>query len=130
MPAGPKNKYKSHVEPKLNIIAAWAKSGLTIEQIAKNLKVAKSTFCTYMNKHPELLVALKENRDEADYAIENALYKKALEGDNTAMIFWLKNRQSAKWRDRQEIDNNVKFSLGDMTAEQAEDLIRQFMKGE
>lgn len=130
MPAGPRNKYKSHVEPRLNIIAAWAKSGLTIEQIAKNLKVAKSTFCTYMNKHQELSDALKENRDEADYAIENALYKKALEGDNTAMIFWLKNRQPKKWRDRQEIDSKISFGLGDLTEEQAEALIKSYTKEE
>jgi hypothetical protein len=27
--------------------------------------------------------------------------------DTTAAIFWLKNRQPDKWRDRQEIDNNI-----------------------
>jgi len=83
-----------------------------------------------MNKQPELLVALKENRDEADYAIENALYKKALEGDNTAMIFWLKNRQPKKWRDRQEIDSKITFGLGELTDEQAEALINSYTKGD
>lgn len=130
MGAGRKNKYDTHVKPRLNVIAAWARSGLTIEQIAKNLQVGKSTFCTYMNKNQELRDSLKENRDEADYAIENALYNKALDGDNTAMIFWLKNRQSAKWRDRQEIESKVTFGLAELTDEQADSLIKQFIKGD
>lgn len=129
MPAGPKNKYESHVKAKLEIIAAWARNGLTIEQIARNLNVAKSTFCTYINKHSELSDALKANRDEADLAVENALYKKALEGDNTAMIFWLKNRQSKRWRDKQESEFGDKQDIGGMTVEQAEALIKQFIGG-
>ena len=30
------------------------------------------------------------------------MYKSALEGNVTAMIFWLKNRRPDKWRDKQE----------------------------
>jgi hypothetical protein len=130
MPAGRKDKYASHVEPKLNIVAAWARNGLIIEEIAKNLGVAKSTFCTYINKYPELSDALKQNKDEADQAVENALYKKAVEGDNTAMIFWLKNRQPKKWRDRQE-NLNANLDVNGLTVEQAESLLKQFLeKGE
>lgn len=33
--------------------------------------------------------------------------KKHVPGDTTAQIFWLKNRQSHKWRDRQEHDVKV-----------------------
>ena len=38
----------------------------------------------------------------ADFQIENALFKSALDGNVTAQIFWLKNRRPDKWRDRQE----------------------------
>ena len=37
-----------------------------------------------------------------DYEVENALLAKALGGDVTAMIFWLKNRRPDKWRDKPE----------------------------
>ena len=37
-----------------------------------------------------------------DDEVEEALHKKALEGDTTAMIFWLKNRRPNDWRDKRE----------------------------
>ena len=37
--------------------------------------------------------------------IVNALHTKALAGDTTAMVFWLKNRLFREWRDR--IENTI-----------------------
>ena len=37
-----------------------------------------------------------------DYEVENALYKAAINGNVTAMIFWLKNRKPHGWKDRKE----------------------------
>lgn len=34
--------------------------------------------------------------------------------DTTAAIFWLKNRQPKKWRDKQEIDQNVNANVNMM----------------
>ena len=34
--AGRRNKYASHVEPKIMLIEAWARDGLSMEQIAHN----------------------------------------------------------------------------------------------
>lgn len=130
MAGGRPNKYDSHVKPKLNVIAAWMRNGLTIDQVAKNLGVAAGTMYEYQKKYPELSEALKESREEADQAVENALYKKATEGDNTAMIFWLKNRQPKRWRDKQESEIYGNVNLTAMTLEQAEDLIKQFMGGD
>ena len=45
--------------------------------------------------------------------MQNALLAKALSGDTTAQIFWLKNRRPDKWRDKVEVkgakeqDNNL-----------------------
>lgn len=44
-------------------------------------------------------------------AIEKVPYVEHYPGDTTAMIFWLKNRQPARWRDRQEVEHSGKVGL-------------------
>ena len=36
--------------------------------------------------------------------------------DTTACIFWLKNRQKAAWRDRQEVEHSGKVSLEELVS--------------
>lgn len=43
--------------------------------------------------------------------VEAKRIKKHVPADTTAAIFWLKNRQPEKWRDKKEVDANV--NLGD-----------------
>ena len=40
----------------------------------------------------------------SDERVVDSLYRKALGGDTTAMIFWLKNRRPSEWRDVQNFD--------------------------
>ena len=117
-------------------IAAWARDGLTEEQISKNLGVSYRTFIRAKND-PEvgdkIRQALIQTKDVVDMEVENMLYKRAMgykydevkeeyEGgvltkrtvikktvppDTMAQIFWLKNRQPQKWRDRREVDNTL-----------------------
>lgn len=75
---GRKNKYHTHVEPRLIEIEGWARDGLIDEQIAKNLGVAYSTFRTYVSKFPALSAALKKGKAVIDREVENALLKRAL----------------------------------------------------
>ena len=97
-----KSKYFTHVEPKLELIEGWAMDGLTDEQIANKLGIHISTFYDYKNKYSEFSESLKKGKDIIDYQVEKALLNKALKGDTTAIIFWLKNRRPDKWRDRKE----------------------------
>ena len=45
--------------------------------------------------------------------IHRKIIKKIMPPDVTAQIFWLKNRQPEKWRDKKNIDANLAFSHDD-----------------
>ena len=113
---------------KLILLEGWARDGLTDEQIAKNIGIATSTFYEWKKKELEFSEALKKGKEVIDFEVENALLKRALgyeyeeetyengilikkvkkqvPPDTTAQIFWLKNRQVKKWRDKVEIADN------------------------
>lgn len=92
----------------LTLLKGWARDGLTDAEIARRIGISLRTLYRWKNyeiygegpaKAP-IRNALKDGKEVIDYAVENALLKKAMEGDTTAMIFWLKNRRPDKWRDR------------------------------
>jgi hypothetical protein len=76
--AGRPSKYETHVQPKLLLIEAWARNGLTEEDICKNLDVSIAAFSNYKLEYMELKESLKRNKEEADVIVENSLYKRAL----------------------------------------------------
>lgn len=147
----PGDKYKTHVEPKLDYITQMAREGLIEKDIAHNLGVSESTFCGYKKKHPELVEALMEGKEVADARVESALYKRAtgytydeityedgvetkritkhLAPDVTAGIFWLKNRRPDRWRDVKQVDHEgsieITNPLVDLTEEELRKLINQ-----
>lgn len=101
----------------LNQVEALGQYGLTQEEIAHILGVADSTLRRW-KKNPDFSAALKKGMVKADAKIVKALYLKAfgyvqlrrrpgqpdeeihVPGDTTAQIFWLKNRQPDRWKDR------------------------------
>ena len=138
-----KSKYETDVKPRLVEIEAWKRDGLTDEQICNNLNISIQTFYTYKSKYIEFFEAIKKGKEVADIEVENALFKRAIgyrykevikevkeidgkkstyikevikemPGDVGAQIFWLKNRKSNKWKDKQDIDiedNNVSITI-------------------
>lgn len=100
MAKGKYEYWKSH--DGLLLIEGWARDGLTDEQIAHNMGIATGTLYEWKKKYHEIAESLKKSKEVADRAVENALYKKALSGDTTAIIFWLKNRRPNAWRDKRE----------------------------
>lgn len=81
----------------LALLRGWKMKGLTDDQIAANIGIAPRTLERWKKSHSQICRALKKGKEEANYAVENALLKKALKGDNTAMIFWLKNNYRDKY---------------------------------
>jgi transcriptional regulator with XRE-family HTH domain len=86
----------------LILLEGWARDGLTDEQIAHNIGISRSTLNEWKNKYSVIADTLKKTKEVVDRMVENALFKKAMDGDTTAQIFWLKNRRSHDWRDRKE----------------------------
>jgi hypothetical protein len=100
----------------------------TDQQLADCLGVSISTIKNWKNKDPRFVTALNEGKKSADEKVEESLYQRAMgyshhsehisthQGkvkrtptiehfppDTTACIFWLKNRQPDKWREKAEV---------------------------
>lgn len=98
-----KGKYEYWLtEDGLVLLEGWARDGLTDEQIAHNCGITAATLYDWKNRFPQISEALKKGKEVVDYEVENALLKKAVGGDTTALIFWLKNRRPCRWRDKPE----------------------------
>ena len=112
--------------------------GASDEMLATAFGVNEKTINNWKQQYPEFLQSIKDGKDLFDSdTIERSLLHRAIgyshpedkifndngkalvvpttkhyPPDTTAMIFWLKNRQPARWRDKQEIDQNIAGSIG------------------
>lgn len=128
-------------EENLKKITEWSKLGLFDKQIAKNMGISLATYYLYKKKYPEIQEAIEEGKEVVDVEVENALLKRALgynytlrkqkvtkdgniidyeeqyhvPGETIAQIFWLKNRRPKEWRERVEVENEVKVNNGVIT---------------
>lgn len=103
-----KGKYQKWMEPDgLLLLEGWARDGLTDEQLAEKMGINPATLYDWKKKYPKISEALKKGKEVVDYEVENALLNKALCGDTTAQIFWLKNRRPDKWRDKPEVPGDT-----------------------
>ena len=100
--------------------------------MADFFEVSESTINNWKHDYPEFLESIKRGKISADANVASRLYKRAIgyehdedkifnnngeplivptikhvQPDTTAAIFWLKNRQPARWRDKQELDVTV-----------------------
>lgn len=129
-----KGKYQEWLTPDgVTRLEAWARDGLTDEQLAAKLGITATTLYDWKSKYPVISEALKRGKEVVDVEVENALLKRAMgyeytetrtetadDGtvktivmqktmppDTTAQIFWLKNRRPAVWRDKQQVEHST-----------------------
>lgn len=60
------------------VLSAWARAGMTDEEIAKQIGISRSTLAEWKKKYAPINAALATGKDFADRLIENSLYKKAI----------------------------------------------------
>lgn len=113
------------------------KLGATDLEIADFFDIHVSTLYRWKHTHPDFCDAIRRAKEVADDIVEESLFRRAtgysheavkifmpagapapvyapytehFPPDATAMIFWLKNRQPDKWRDRHEIEGDLTIS--------------------
>lgn len=114
-----------------------ARLGATDQEMADFFEIDVRTLYRWKHDQDAFCQALKAGKDVADERVERSLYQKAIgyeqdevkifmpsgaaepvyapyrakiAPDTTAAIFWLKNRRSGDWRDKQEVDHNHNLS--------------------
>jgi hypothetical protein len=89
-----------------------------IAAIARKLGVSRSTVWARCNESKTLMQALEDARESMIDNAESKLYSKILDGDMTAIIFFLKT-QGARRGYSEKVDNhNLNVDLGKLSDEQ------------
>ena len=84
---------------------------LSLEQLADYFGISRVTFYAIMERQPDVSLHYKRGKAKAIGLVSQGLLKKAREGDNSAMMFYLKTQ--AGWKETSVVDNTS--SDGSMT---------------
>lgn len=106
----------------LTKVERLAARGLTQDQIAVSLGISSTTLYKNKAKYAEFADAIKKGQSKGLEQVSNALFSKAVKGDTTAQIFYLKNRDPENWKDRKDINQETTITdrrtYNDLTPEQ------------
>ena len=104
-------RYQKWLEPEnLLLLQGWKRDGLTDEQIAEKIGITPRTLERWKSKYSQIRQVLKVGKEQANFIIENELFKKAKNGNVTAMIFYLKNNWREKYNDSQLSPDELKLA--------------------
>lgn len=123
-------KYKEDYATQAQVLCA---KGFTDLDMAEAFGVSVRTIDNWKEEHEEFLQSIKSGKALADQRVERSLYERATgyehpedkifnnggealrvettkhyPPDATALIFWLKNRKPKEWREKSEVDHNIK----------------------
>ena len=84
----------------LDIIKRGHSVGMTYTQLSELLGISVSTFNRHRKSNPDMDRILSQAKSNVANKIAQTLVNKALSGDNTCMIFWLKSQ--CGWIDKPE----------------------------
>ena len=143
--AGAPTKYKEEYSRQVKKLCLL---GATDKDIADFFDVSEATINNWKHDYPEFLESIKESKRLSDQEIVKSLHKRAkgfrlkeqkliynngeqeiielekeVPPDPTSMIFWLKNRMPAEWRDKQIIESKNIHTFQEMSDEELDDEI-------
>lgn len=132
-PGGRPTKYRQEYAEQA---AKLCNLGATDAQLADFFEVSISTISLWKVEHKKFSDAIKLSKEIANERVEQSLYRRAMgyehdetdirvinnelvmtpirkhyPPDATAMIFWLKNRNAAEWRDKVEQEHTGSVSI-------------------
>lgn len=95
-------------------IESWASDGLTNEDIAYNMGIARQTLNDWCKKYPSIGDALKKGREPVVRRLENSLIKKAqgFEYEEVTTEMWVDDNGEK----RQKVSKHKKYSAPDTSA--------------
>jgi hypothetical protein len=113
-PPGPPSSFKPEFTEEVERLC---KLGVRDVDLCLFFNVSMQTIKNWQKKYPEFFMAMLRGKQRADTNVAAALYKKAIDGDTTAQIFYLKNRRPDLWRDvssapEEELAKNAKVYVG------------------
>lgn len=150
--AGRPTKYKSEYA---DLARKFCLLGATDESLAEFFEVNESTIHQWKVDYPEFSESIKEGKFKSDAMVADRLFtracgytteelrieqgdeekasktvtvRKEVAPDTTAAIFWLKNRQKAYWRDKQDVEHSGTVSYEQMTDEQLDARIKRLQE--
>ena len=143
----PAHRPSSYQPKYANIAFRHSLLGATDKDLAKAFEVDERTINDWKKKFPQFSLSIKKGKEDSDTHVANSLYGRATgyshddvdirtvsTGDGcsqivqtpivkhyppdvTAQIFWLKNRNPARWRDKQPefsvtVNNDIQVDCG------------------
>ena len=79
---------------------------LSLEQLADYFGISRVTFYAIMERQPDVSLHYKRGKAKAIGLVSQGLLKKAREGDNAAMMFYLKTQ--AGWKETTHVQQETK----------------------
>lgn len=104
-------KYRKSV---VDAIIQSIQNGATVMQACEAAGIDPRTFYRWRKKYKEVEELYEMALDSRVQIVEDSLFKRAVEGNVTAIIFFLMNRAPDRWKDRHELsvqaDEKVRFA--------------------
>ena len=120
-PVGRPTKYRAVFAKQA---AKLSELGATDAELAEFFEIDLRTLYRWKVEHEKFRHAIKPAKDIADERVERSLYQMAMGNADlppnvAAAIFWLKNRQPGRWRDRQDLKVDGSMTLVQIAGDDA-----------
>ncbi len=95
---------KKDVKP---VIIESLKDGATVSAACGGAGINRNTFYKWYEQDPEFAKEVDAAQKSRVHHVEDSLYKKAMAGNLTAIIFYLCNRAPEKWKNVQKVEASL-----------------------